>query len=80
VTDANIADVDFGAVSNDTTSPTTDFSLPTVNTTVDLTAIFKGTLVASAGGTLSVDFAQISASGTTTIRQHSRLTATPTGL
>lgn len=77
---ANIADTDFGAYYNDTSSPTSDFQLPTVNTTVELTAIFEGTLVATASGTFSIDTAQISASGTTTIRTHSKLVVNRTGI
>lgn len=75
VADANMTDIDIGAVINATSSPTADFLVPTVNTTVDLTVIFEGTLVATAAGTLSIDTAQISTSGTTTIRAHSRLHA-----
>lgn len=80
VADANMTDVDLGAIYDDTSSPTTDLLFPTVNTTVELTALIEGTLVATAAGTLYIETAQIFASGTTTIRKHSRLTAKFTGL
>ena len=76
-----MTDIDLGAVYNATTSPTADFNLPTVNVATYLTALFEGTLVATAAGTLSIDRAQIVTSATaTTVRQHSRLTAVFTGL
>lgn len=80
VADGNMTDIDLGAAFNDTSSPSADINLPTVNTTVELTAVVWFTLVATASGTLSVDTAQISASGTTTIRKHSSLIVTRLGL
>jgi hypothetical protein len=83
VTDANMTDIDLGAVYNATSSPTSDISLPTVGTSVDLTAIIQGTLVCTSVATLntfSIDTAQIATSGTTTIRKHSSLIVRRLGL
>jgi hypothetical protein len=74
-TTADMTDVNMGAIFNATSSPTADINLPTVNTTVELIAMMHGTLRATATGTLSIDTAQIVASGTTTVRTDSWLTA-----
>ena len=72
VVTADMTDINTGVVFNDSTSPTTDILHPTVG--VELVAIHEGTLWPSAPGTLSIDTAQIVASGTTTILSYSYMT------
>lgn len=75
VTTADMTDMNVGTVFNATTSPTADINLPTVGTAANamLTVMMYGILLANASGTLSIDTAQIVASGTTTIHTGSYL-------